>query len=148
MIIAALWPAGPSGGECEADPEEAARAGRFIAAAGHSLLLAAAEGPARRAGEAYRAAGGGRLIGILPEGSPAPPADLFDELISGIPAEALLGRICAQAGAVLCAGGPDSSLLAACRASGALLYVVAALSGVTSPEESPPAGPGLPAGPG
>ena len=118
MILALLWTGGP-------DPSGAARralaqAGRYIAAGGHSLLLAGEGGPAFLAGEAYRDAGGPDLSPLPAEGSP----------------EAIARR----ADALLFLGPPEPAYLAAARAAGKPAYAIASL--IDEPA-GPPAHEGL-----
>lgn len=132
MILALLWTGGPnpSGAECRA----LAQAGRYIAAGGHTLLLAGTGGPAFLAAEAYREAGGPHLAALLPEGAAAPPS-FFHAIAEGIPAAQLPEEVARRGDALLFLGPPEPSQLAAARAAGKPAYAVASLmSGSTATE--------------
>ena len=95
MILALLWTGGP-------DPSGTARralaqAGRYIAAGGHSLLLAGEGGPAFLAGDAYRDAGGPDLSPLPAEGSPEAIARRADALLFLGPPGAARRRACPPA---------------------------------------------------
>ena len=113
MILALLWTGDPS--PSGAERQALAQAGRYLAAGGHALLLAAPGGPALLAGEAYQEAGGADLSHLPAEGSP----------------EAIARR----AGALLFLGPPEPAHLAAARAAGKPAYAIASLIHGPAPDD-------------
>ncbi len=107
MIVAVVWPSE----EIRTDftDESARRAGRFIAAAGHALLLSSMGELSKTAAHAYRAAEGPRLIGLLDKIELGPDeTTLFNETICGIGRDDLPGRIFQLAGATLFMDTPET----------------------------------------
>ncbi len=91
MIVAVVW----TSEEIRTDFTEKAarRAGRFIAAAGHTLLLSSVGELSKISARSYRAAGGSRLIALLGKPEPGPDeTKLFDETICGAGRDELPGR--------------------------------------------------------
>ena len=124
MRIAVFWPPGE-----EARPGaagDAEKAGRYIAAGGHGLLLVSPEDAALAAAGAYRKAGGPFLAAAFPAGESAEAGPPFDERIPGISPAELPARICADADALLAMGDPDASWIEAARKSGKPLYAIGA----------------------
>ena len=103
MIVAIVWPSEET--RTDFGEESARRAGRFIAAAGHALLLSSMGELSKTAAHAYRAAKGPRLIGLLDKTESGPDETaLFDETICGVRRDELPGRAFQLAGAVLFMG--------------------------------------------
>ncbi len=106
MIVAVVWPSE----EIRTDftEESARRAGRFIAAAGHALLLSSMDELSKTAAHAYRAAEGPRLIGLLDKTEPGPDESaLFDKTICGVVRNALPSQTFQLADAALFMGTPE-----------------------------------------
>ena len=134
MRIAVFWPPGE-----EARPGavgDAEKAGRYIAAGGHGLLLVSPEEAALAAAEAYREAGGSFLAAAFPAGESAEIGPSFDERIPGISPAELPARICAAADALLAMGDPDERWIEAARKSGKPLYAIGA-SAAGEPAQPP-----------
>ncbi len=100
MIVAVVWPREIS----KTSPtEKAARQiGRFIAAAGHALMLSPADALSQFSSEDYRTAGGARLIGLLGQTRPsAVGTSFFDETVCGVRRDEFPDRMFQLADAVL-----------------------------------------------
>ena len=107
MIVALVWPSEEF--RTESSVEDAHRAGRYIAAAGHTLLLSSAGGLSKAAARTYRAAEGPRLIGLLEKSEPSPDeAALFDETICGAGRDELPARAFQIADAALFMNTPEN----------------------------------------
>lgn len=84
MIVAVIWPADSTATPRKED--DARKTGRYIAAAGHALMVAPSDRLSRTTAEAYRAAGGEHLIGFTNEsGFGAGVARPYDKTIQSTP---------------------------------------------------------------